>query len=54
MIVVLRDNDMGEEPGAGAAAGNRVIGRRRRDHMSQDRHDSFSRICRITLKRPGT
>ena len=31
MIVVLRDNDMGKEPRAGAAAGNRVIGRRRRN-----------------------
>jgi hypothetical protein len=31
MIVVLGDHDMGQEPGAGAAAGNRVIGRRCRD-----------------------
>jgi hypothetical protein len=29
MIVVLRDGDMGEEPGTGTSAGYRVIGRRR-------------------------
>ena len=32
MIVVLRDDNMSQEPRAGAAAGNRVIGRRRRHH----------------------
>ena len=31
VIVVLGDDDMGQQAGAGAAAGNRVIGRRRRD-----------------------
>src|SRR5207248_1088310 len=31
MIVVLRYDDMGKEPRPGATAGNRVIGRRRRD-----------------------
>jgi len=31
MIVVLRDDDVGQQPGAGAATGNRMIGRRRRD-----------------------
>ena len=31
MIVVLRDDDMGEQPCAGAAASNRMIGRRGRD-----------------------
>ncbi len=32
MIVVLRYDDMGEQPRPGAAAGDRVIGRRRCDH----------------------
>jgi hypothetical protein len=31
MIIVLGDDDMGQQPGAGAAAGNRVIGCRCRD-----------------------
>ena len=30
-----------------------MIGSRRRDHGSQVRQDSFSRTCRITLKRPA-
>jgi hypothetical protein len=32
MIVVLRDDNMSQEPRAGPAAGNRVIGHRRRHH----------------------
>ena len=32
MIVVLRHDDVGQQPGAGAAAGDRVIGRRRGDN----------------------
>jgi hypothetical protein len=32
MIVVLRDNNMSQQPRAGPAAGNRVVWRRRRDH----------------------
>jgi hypothetical protein len=32
MVVVLRDDDMGQQPGTGATAGNRVIRRRRLNH----------------------
>ena len=32
MVVVLGNDDMGQQPGAGRAAGNRVIGDRRRDN----------------------
>jgi len=32
VIVVFRHDDMGEQPRPGAAAGNRVVWRRRRDH----------------------
>ena len=45
---------VGEEAGASAAARNGMIGCRRREMVTQARHDSFSRICRTTLKRPGT
>ena len=32
MIVIFRHDDMGEQPGSGAAAGDRVVRRRRRYH----------------------
>jgi hypothetical protein len=45
---------MGEQPRPGAPARNRVVRAGGATTVSQARHDSFVRICRITLNRPGT
>jgi hypothetical protein len=45
---------MDQKPGAGAAAGNRVVGHRRRNDGIAGAAESFTRACRITLNRPGT
>jgi hypothetical protein len=50
VVVIFRDDDMSEQPRPGTIADDCVIGGRCGDH----RQDSFTRMCRITLKRPGT
>jgi len=45
---------MGEKTRASAAAGNRTICAGAATTASQIRQESFSRIWRITLNRPGT
>jgi hypothetical protein len=51
VIVIFRHDGVGKQSCSGAAAGS---GAGAATTVSQARHDSFSRMCRTTLKRPGT
>ena len=53
VIVELRHDDVREQSCPARPRAMRGPAPARRSTVSQDQQDSFSRTCRITLKRPG-